>query len=1153
MSNFIENHTLFNAESALGQWMHQTVDLKGISIKFHRRGNNLHVLLEGDTSPDRLTLLQQLIPALQQTTISTLLPADYPEIYQIHLYVCKTGYTHPIWTTTIYLNQLDRHSEQLQQERQQQERQQEHQAKEITKWQADLHQILLDAPPDPSAQSLSAKSALALSNRSLAKQGQEFAIASYLSEALGDMGVAVRVIVKTIPYVPNSSVYSTDIAAAASLSRRLWVVCEASYSPDPMLVGESVTQKIRELEIEGYRDAVIVFQVAGEDKPDWVLRVDLTPPDEMLREWARWGDVEAIQRLLNQTVADLGIQFSSAVLKEQTLHLFCSRRSKTKSDPTKSDSLSNATQATSKVKDVPDQNLPDQSVPDQNVPDQNQVKTKITPLLETLGPQGIHAVAIYGQIPKQDTPAWVEWLNLPAAMHPALADSALALAQQKDWSAIAFLLHRLLNPDLDKYLATGGVRLQLLPKQDLVHIMSEAVFCPNQREVGYAIARFLKPLKLPNLTGVRIYGRRAGQKHPLWSYGVDFVSRDRIVPEATPEFAASDAYVSELVANPGEQIVRPDVTTTDLQVAWVRGYRRAIYGLHKLLTRSQVFVVDPGSDVSSLALPDQVDRHHRGMPVTLIWGAVGILLTVQANWLLGNAAQQAQSSSQPVTTVLGPAVSPSASNPSTSVVSSTTPVEPDDVSDSPLPDLQLRRSSETDQDAFNTDGFTAPESAESPEDSAVSDSASPQSGTSQSGTSQSGTSQPGALQSEPSRGDANSTPSSPANPLPYTLQNPAVNVSLAESLAAETDFPNFNSRQFNDKLKLYYRVLEEVGPPDVLVVGSSRALRGVDPAALESALAEMGYTDVTVFNFGVNGATAQVVDLLLRQILTPEQLPRLIVWADGARAFNSKAEDVTYNGISASPAYQELAQGILQLPAVNLPAANAAPLANSAPDTKEGINITLTESYQALDRWLSRQLARASQTYEERDRLKHLIQERLTAWLPSSDESNNGSAVLVSNATNLPANYELVDADGFLSLGIQFNPATYYQKYAKVSGAYDRDYSNFQIPGAQENALLALLQHTSAYNVPIVFANLPLTDEYLDPARLEHEQEFRNYMVTLEMQQPGFIFRDMGELWTTTHDYFSDPSHLNRYGAYAVSNRLAQDPLIPWAKAKDKK
>ena len=45
---------------------------------------------------------------------------------------------------------------------------------------------------------------------------------------------------------------------------------------------------------------------------------------------------------------------------------------------------------------------------------------------------------------------------------------------------------------------------------------------------------------------------------------------------------------------------------------------------------------------------------------------------------------------------------------------------------------------------------------------------------------------------------------------------------------------------------------------------------------------------------------------------------------------------------------------------------------------------------------------------------------------------------------------------------------------------------------------------------------------------------------------PNFIYRDFSQLWLRNNDYFSDPSHLNRFGAYAVSKKLANDPMIPW-------
>jgi hypothetical protein len=79
----------------------------------------------------------------------------------------------------------------------------------------------------------------------------------------------------------------------------------------------------------------------------------------------------------------------------------------------------------------------------------------------------------------------------------------------------------------------------------------------------------------------------------------------------------------------------------------------------------------------------------------------------------------------------------------------------------------------------------------------------------------------------------------------------------------------------------------------------------------------------------------------------------------------------------------------------------------------------------------------------------------------------------------------------------------------------------------------------------LVFVNLPLSDDYLDADRRDREAQFQQFMIQ-SASTMGFTYRNMTELWKTEHDYFSDPSHLNRYGAYAVSQQLAKDPLVPW-------
>jgi hypothetical protein len=336
----------------------------------------------------------------------------------------------------------------------------------------------------------------------------------------------------------------------------------------------------------------------------------------------------------------------------------------------------------------------------------------------------------------------------------------------------------------------------------------------------------------------------------------------------------------------------------------------------------------------------------------------------------------------------------------------------------------------------------------------------------------------------------------------------------------------FAAQQLNEKLALYdWRVSEE-GAPDVLVFGSSRALRGVDPAALRRALRSLGHEDVSIFNFGVNGATAQIADLVVRQLIANYPLPKLIIWADGARAFNSSRVDVTFNAIATSEGYQQLITGEL-FPESD--SKTAGPTLNPAQQ--------LNRFYSRTDQQLSEALGQLSSAYGERARLQKVTQTNLP---------NNPSQAAAVN----PTETDLIDADGFLPLAIQFNPATYYLAHPRVAGAYDGDYKAFQMDGPQIDALRRMLAYTQAEGVAVAFVNTPLTDEYLDPARLEVESRFQRYMLQLAAQEPGLLYRDLGQLWPKRYDYFSDPSHLNRFGAYQLSNRLAQDPMIPWISLK---
>ncbi|MBD2120198.1 DUF1574 domain-containing protein [Trichocoleus sp. FACHB-262] len=1108
------NERASGRQAVITQWVVRAINLQGVQVQVRFRGNLVHILCEGHQAPDSAVVMSRVVEALSQADLAALLPPDPHPIYQIFLYGRGFSSDRPSWSEPIYLNQLDRHLEQL---------------KHLQPPPPDLSSFTLRQPPirsrsnsttsdstttavkagpttqksnrppgspatatQPKApvpsvppQSTSAAgTALLVPNRTLAKQGRPDAIARYLSETLGAMGVAVEVTAKAIPCTPDAA---TD---SQHRNQRLWIICEAPYSPDPASLAEPIAQKLRGLELDSFRDALVFSQVSGEPRPDWRLQVDLTPPDEMLKEWARWGDVQAIARLLNPPLAADQVEVV-AELKESTLHLLCSVKS------AKSSSSSNSLAA-----------------PASGAPSQATVVPTISTLLEALAPQGIHAATLYGQVAGQEAPAWVDWLNLPAAQHGALAESALGLAQQGDRPALQFLLSRLLNPNLDWRLATGGVRIQVLDREDLLHIMSDAPVCPKQKQVGPAVAKFVRQLQIPNVSGIRVYGRRAGQKRPLWSYGADFATRDRLVPEATPEFAASDAYVNELLTQPNEIGLRPELTSEALQAALSQTTQRVTHRLQQLLLQSQLFLP------SDQPLGQQAG--YKGAAVAVVWGTLGLLLTLQADWVLGQILQVrtnvASVDARPKT------ASTKASTAAKSVASKSRP--PLAV---PKPPASLKKSPGEDKTAFNASGFTEsiPPAASLADETGI------------------------------------SAKPLPAEPLKATA------TSVAILAAARSPYPTFNSRQLDEKLALYYQRLAESGPPDILIIGSSRALRGVDPAALQKALAAQGYAGLSVFNFGVNGATAQVVDVILRQVLTPAQMPKLIVWADGARAFNSGRVDITYNAIAASEGYRQVLAGTVpdtpsgtaSSAATTVATSNlsTATPAGTPADTNKTVGTSLAASYQALNQWMNESLGAFSATYAQRDQLKQLLQQQWAGVLKPeptleqllATQGQFGAKSASPNAEGVETDSLLyaIDFDGFLPLSLRFNPATYYQKYAKVSGDYDSDYDSFELKGKQTQALASLVQFTQAKQIPLVFVNLPLTKDYLDAVRMEHEEQFRQQMLRLATEN-GFVFRDLSQLWPAENDYFSDPSHLNRYGAYEVSNRLAQDPLVPWPRSQ---
>jgi hypothetical protein len=425
---------------------------------------------------------------------------------------------------------------------------------------------------------------------------------------------------------------------------------------------------------------------------------------------------------------------------------------------------------------------------------------------------------------------------------------------------------------------------------------------------------------------------------------------------------------------------------------------------------------------------------------------------------------------------------------------------------------------------------------------------------------------------------------------------------------------SFSSDLLNEQLELYLSYVATVGPPDVLIVGSSRALQGVDPKQLKQSLAANGRSGLTIFNFAVNGATAQVVDFQLRRLLKPQHLPQMIVWADGVRAFNSGRADRTFNSIIASEGNQLLVAGVrpklpedepnvtsqcykfpqpcrgsfqraqLSTDSEDLAAAvfsrqNIQPFEggqDAHPTSKfnscgTGIlpvsdigrkcELKLTSGIK-INKGLSREVGAG---FLFGYPLKRLVNPPRKVFDGAKSQLKPiATSVSFQNAQYIPLSApatmairpvndlaDSIDSNGFMSLSARYNPNTYYDQHPYVSGRYDRDYEDFNLEGKQAQAFNSVIAFVKTRKIPLVFVNLPLTEDYLDGTRRSAEQQFRQQMQQLSRQK-GFAFRDFSQRLPNRNDYFFDPSHLNQLGAIAVSRLIAADTSITWPRPKSR-
>ncbi|MGD1936698.1 MAG: hypothetical protein ACFCA4_03970 [Cyanophyceae cyanobacterium] len=904
----------------------------------------------------------------------------------------------------------------------------------------------------------------------------------------------------------NSNFSGTDISSASFIK-----ALETTVAP-------AVTRIMRQLPLTGFDYGYGVIKAEpgtalAKSLPQVSVRVNLRSPTEQLKSWARWGDVEALVRLFNQALRD-SYQPVTAQQQENTLYVFCREKSGQEAPPL----------------------------------EQSRVVGTLAPIAQAIAPQGIHSLVIYGyaQEPEtdqqgegfpsssqgsyrpappipvdisqegdEDTPLWIDWIDLPATTDASRAESTLALAMGGYLPPLAHLLERLVNQDLDHWLATGG-RSVVCDRHHRHHGTLQVVIygpdVPPSDEVMPGILKALKPL--PGINRVVVYGQSVYQSHWESVHAVGKVSKQRRTESRALPSPLDNPFV------PSDALV-PVGNSAGAETA------------------------QGGSTLLPLAPPRWSPPRWRDIPEILRNGLI------QAG-LCAPIATEDQSGKN-------------------------SGGDRDDGLLDMLVGMSLQRVA-----AAGICGLLA---------AAAMDLGLAKGGWLASRWMPDGPSQ--GLAGDQADGDVTSA------------------VSATQGITPLPELPSFNSPQFDHQLELYRQFVLDQGRPDVLVVGSSRALRGFDPGKLNQLRAQNQQQPLKIFNLSVNGATAKVISMVLVDLLPPGHLPPLVIWADGARAFNSGRRDGTHGAIAQSPGYRLVLQdqfplpdlgdrppsaasatlgGVraLKVPTPPVPTTRAGNGANRAlngespsPDedahskalpplvssreispffqtTALGYWLQKLPTEADFDAWFEGTVGQGSKAFQQRAQLRSAAQTQLQTlpivdlWSqpapppdisPVMDMVAAGAQRRLGNAPAITNGKQdgIVDESGFLPLSVEFDPATYYERHPRVPGAFDNDYRLFSLQGEQSQALKKVIGHLQQHRSELVFVNVPLTTQYLDPVRSLWETKFSRFMRAQDL-----TYLDFATLWPNQVTYFSDPSHLNRSGARALIRAIAKASNVPW-------
>ncbi|HMA37108.1 MAG TPA: hypothetical protein VKY74_21815 [Chloroflexia bacterium] len=290
------------------------------------------------------------------------------------------------------------------------------------------------------------------------------------------------------------------------------------------------------------------------------------------------------------------------------------------------------------------------------------------------------------------------------------------------------------------------------------------------------------------------------------------------------------------------------------------------------------------------------------------------------------------------------------------------------------------------------------------------------------------------------------------------------------------------------RLALYHQAPR----PDVLLLGSSRVQAGLSPSLLMNRVQATLGRRPQILNLGLAGGTPQANYWLLKNAITADKQPALIIYGTSEYEFN--------------------------------------PYSPLLPDNYADELATLADYGQAFPDPLARIDAQLAYLL---GRPWHLVRYRGTLHDTLGD-------LVAPDDPAAPVD----DAYGFLPLNHQMTAIDVRQMRATYLGprGYLRDYT---VQGYQATRFEQLLALAQARGIRVAVINMPITtvhEHFLAPADYA---AYRTYLQTTTARY-GVPFVDYNNhaLWQEPGD-FADTHHLNRVGAKKLSQLVSTDVLLP--------